>query len=209
MKALVIFDFDGVIVDTEDIKAKYYCQYLQEHGVLFDEKEIYRLSGLTHEDFINNIDDIFKNSRPYAVCREEMLKKKPEFKYKDILHRHVKEVFTFLHQRHISIAIASNSSYQRLRKALIECGLLAYVDFICSGTDSGHKKPDPYVYIMCRKYFALTKEQCLIVEDSLAGVQAAKNSGIFCVQYRGSENVALSVIADGIITDLLDLIKYV
>ena len=78
----------------------------------------------------------------------------------------------------MKVACASSSSPEYIERALTECGIKEYFDLQVSGYDFEKSKPNPDIYLFCRDKFGLTSEECLVIEDSPYGIQAALSAGM-------------------------------
>lgn len=208
MKRLVIFDFDGVLVQTEYIKIMQFVQIMQTCGVNCDRKELTSLVGMTHDDFILHLDHLYSSNACYQHHRHEIISQKANFDYENIMTPYTIELLKELKNRGIKTAIASNSSTTRLNTALTACQISQYIDALVSGTEEGKKKPDPYIYKKTMEEFAISAKETLIVEDSSLGIEAAVQSGAFVAAF-DDHNMNIDQSKSHIqISNLLDILHY-
>lgn len=208
MKRLVIFDFDGVLVQTEFAKINSFQQTLYAYGIFCKQEELAFLTGMTHEDFIMHLDQKFSSNEKYQIHHNEIISHKENFDYKKLVTIHVKDLLKEMKKRNIHTAVASNSSLKRLSGALKVCQIDSYIDFICSGTDEGKIKPDPFIYNKTMKHFNVNAEETIIVEDSKLGIDAAVQSGAFVMAFH-NHNIKIDQSKSNIqITNLLEILKY-
>ncbi len=173
----IIFDFDGVVADSEYIAAKVVAELATELG--------YRLSR-------DEALDLFVGKRALEVCemlRREITKDLPDLEdvmlsrtlsafAKDLSP--VKGVTAFL-KRHRSIprCIASSSSHKRLEVSLCKLGLEeAFSGHVYSADDVARGKPFPDLFLHAAQQLVVLPENVLVIEDSPAGVKAAKAAGM-------------------------------
>jgi HAD superfamily hydrolase (TIGR01509 family) len=181
MKKLLIFDLDGVLVDTKDIHynslnaALRTCNYPNinhdEHLARFDGKSTNeKLRMLVEEDRIN----------PTDVA--QIAQRKKEFTQSSIL-MHIKQNgtmisdFVLLRAQDCKIAVASNAIRETVVACLERLGIINYVDYFVSNEDVKYHKPHPEIYWNCMTRFGATPANTLIVEDSAVGREAALASG--------------------------------
>ena len=102
----------------------------------------------------------------------------------------------FFQQQNVKIALASSSSYTLIEVVLNQLGI--YEDFrvICSATEEEYGKPHPSVYLTTAKKLQVLREECLVLEDSLNGVLAAKAARMICIAIPESNDSDKFAIAD-------------
>lgn len=177
----VIFDKDGVLVDSEPLQYESTKQILQEYGfsyTLDDNKTLslgrsgtYTYAMLVQKYKIENI-DIFKQKR-----RE---------KYRELVKTQLKmrngviELIRKLKKLNFSLAVASGSSKDLLMYDLDKFKLTKYFAVITSG-ENYQSKPDPEIFLVTAEKLKTDPTQCAVIEDSQAGVEAAKTAGMYCL----------------------------
>lgn len=183
----VIFDLDGVICNTDRF---HYCSWQQiadKIGVCFDEKINDRLRGVSRRDCL----DIILESHPLQLSETEKqcyLNEKNEL-YIDLLEQmspadlseEVKSTMDRLKSQGILLAIGSSS--KNARSILKQLGLENYFDAVSDGTNITHSKPDPEVFLKASEYLGVEPALCLVVEDALSGIQAARAANMDCAAY--------------------------
>jgi len=93
----------------------------------------------------------------------------------------VKEVLDFCKSKGLKIGLASNSSHDLIEVVLEKVGIKQYFDFLSSAQDVEKGKPDPAVYLYAAEKLGVAPAECLVFEDSIIGVRAAKSAGMFVV----------------------------
>ena len=179
-KKAVIFDMDGVLVDSE----KYYIKLIKEafalNGKKVDERELYPIIGADEQRSLEYICTLVKR-----LGEEESLKRdifarlqdsRPE--YRELLFDEVPDMLENLLTKGYILAIASSSSMKAIRRMLEETGLAKYFKVVVSGEEFVKSKPDPAIYNYAIKRLRLKKEECVIIEDSAYGIEAGKRAGI-------------------------------
>ena len=203
----IIFDFDGVIVDSEPLYIETLLGYLAGLGVKTSEEKISYVIGQNLNDIGSDIisqfglnmtvEEFVNDSRAYYFQRN----KNADYP----LLPGAKEFIERCHQKGLAICVASSSGYEYLHKILESKKLLPYFRFILSGEDFVHSKPDPEIYNKAAELLGIEKEGLMIIEDSLHGVMAGKASGIFTVAYKGAKFKQDTPMADLEICDFKEL----
>ena len=182
----IIFDMDGVIVDTE--------QWYQKRRQNFVESLGYKLSIDYHEfigeTFASLWDKIKQDIElPLEEVEEkyQAYKEKHRINYQDILIPGVKPMIQLLKAKGYKLGLASSSTLADIMLALETHDLVSYFDVINSARDLGDPKPSPLVYQQTIKELQLASETLLAVEDSQAGIRAAKDAGLKVVAYQNAK----------------------
>ena len=177
----VIFDLDGVICFTDKFHYEAWKAMADEIGVYFDETINNRLRGVSR---MASLDIILERAdRTYTQEEKEALAERKNNNYKKLLEkmnpadlsREVKTTLDTL--RSMGCLLAIGSSSKNAKFILKQLGLEGYFDAISDGTNITRSKPDPQVFQMAAQFLNLRPEECLVVEDAVAGIDAAKDGG--------------------------------
>ncbi|MDP2896667.1 MAG: HAD family hydrolase [bacterium] len=179
----LIFDFDGLIVDTET--ARYYAwkEVIESHGVELPLSVWHENIGLPSEAF--DPLEYLKQRAIAPVDLEAVRKRKNEVFWDrmegETLRPGIKEYLEEGKRRGLKIAICSSSPRRWIEQNLPRWGIDGQFDAIVTGSDVERIKPDPELYLKVLALLQLPAESCIAFEDSPKGVQSAKAAGIFCV----------------------------
>ena len=182
-KKAVIFDMDGVLVDSEcyqqniiksyfadetnyDVKKLRLNKFIGSSGELEVWKIVFEEYNLSDDEFSELSDGLY----------EYMDKNRPN--YKNLLNDNAREIIEWLKNNSYKLGIASSNSKSEIERMLSETGLTKYFDHIISGETFIRSKPCPDIYNCMVEKLGLEKEECLVVEDSYYGIQAAINANI-------------------------------
>ncbi|MBW8351899.1 HAD family hydrolase [Bacillus sp. IITD106] len=178
----IIFDFDGLIFDTETHQYLVYQEIFNEYGselpISLWQKEIGTQTGFSPFHYLEgkikrpiNHENVQKDfrSRFYQILEQE--------KAREGVEEYLKEA----KKLNLKIGLASSSTYQWVSSHLKNLGLFNYFDCIKTSDDVTHVKPAPSLYLLAAKCLGLTIEECLVFEDSANGALAAKRAGMYCV----------------------------
>jgi len=173
----IIFDFDGVLVDSEILVAKAFSKYMQELGIKTNEKEFANLAGKKTVEVI------------HILSEKYSLKDKQKF-FDDIMNiasniykkelKTVVGVEEFLKKSKHNLYIGSNSMKNRILDGLKRVGLEKYFNpnHIYSFDLVDNPKPHPDIYLKAVNDNDLIIDETIIIEDSVVGVQAGKNANV-------------------------------
>lgn len=207
MITAVIFDMDGVIADSEyfNVKAKHI--QLQQAGVEVDWHYHDKFLGTTHEFMWTEMKKEFglKEEVPYYInqwvevrkklIEEEGLKPMPG----------VVDLIRELKEQDLKLAVASSSLKEDIMENMNLFGITDCFDAFVSGSECENGKPDPEIFLRAAEAIGKKPDECIVVEDSTAGVQAAKSAGMFCIGYAPEDAVKQDVhLADKVIKEFSD-----
>ncbi len=189
----VIFDMDGVIVDTEPVHHYAYFKQFDELNIVVSQ-EIY--SSFTGNSTRNTFQKL-KNLFPIEVEVEDLIQRKRSifndaFDTKEdlALLEGVEVLIKDLHANGIQLILASSASKVTIDRVFKRFNLHPYFSHIVSGEDFPNSKPHPAIFEHAASLSIAPKQNCIVIEDSTNGIIAAKAAGIYCIGYR-SENSKL------------------
>lgn len=179
MRKAVIFDMDGVLVDTEGFYNRRRAAYLAEAYPSFDGP--WDFSG-------SNDRAIWETIVPHDVQLRERLhagydtyRATHREDYAALANPDLLEVLENLRGNGLLVGIASSSDTSMIRRMLCETDAGAHVDAYVSGCDVAHHKPAPDVYLACMERLGVTSAECVVVEDSPTGIASGVASGAYVV----------------------------
>ena len=174
---LVIFDCDGVLINTEDISIDIDVQVLEALGWPLDrDTVIERFLGRSHADFVRDIEQ--ELGRPLADGWEAAYQHLYEEAFAAELVA-IDGVAELLEQLHLPFCVASSSRHEHLRRRLGQVGLYEHFEGrVFSAEDVARGKPFPDVFLHAASCMDIDPAKCLVIEDSPAGIQAATAAGM-------------------------------
>jgi beta-phosphoglucomutase len=178
----VIFDLDGVIVSTDEHHFQAWKQLADEEGIPFDRNDNARLRGVSRMESLEII--LEKSSRAYSAAEKQRMAGRKNDIYRELLRGlspsdvlpGVTATLQALRERGLKIAIGSSS--KNAGPILRAIGLADVFDAVADGNHISRSKPDPEVFRLAAQRVGVPSEQCLVVEDADAGVEAALAAGM-------------------------------
>lgn len=209
----VIFDMDGVIVDTEAFYQREERAFADEMGLGVSDREILDLVGQSHQTFQRVLADWW--SRAGRELTPEAAEK--TFRtwsalrpcdYKAILNPGVGDTIDELRSRGVRVALASSSPMESILAVLEACGLSDKFEVIVSGKDFHESKPNPAIYLFTIEKLGLDASECCCIEDSVPGITAGKAAGLTVFAKREERFGFSQDRADAIIDQIPDLLSF-
>lgn len=174
----IIFDLDGVLINSERKSVEDNRDFLWENGVEPNMGELIALVGTTDLDNFAYMAKILKVDFATAQAMLERYIDEHPMHGPEILMPGAISLLEFLKNRELVIALASNSPLDFVDRMLDECGMRPFFDHIVSGRTLNRCKPDPAIYLYSMKQLGLFPEELLVMEDSPYGVEAAVRAGL-------------------------------
>jgi beta-phosphoglucomutase len=203
----VIFDLDGVIVDSHPAHKKAWRTFFQSIGKQVSEDDLaFVLEGRKREDILRHfLGDLSEEQvKHYGAAKEALFRDSvQELKTIDGLNGFLDQLI----HAEIPLALASSASRHRAEYMLEELGLRPLFKAIVTGDDVVKGKPDPALFVLAAQGLAVHASNALVCEDAVAGVQAAKSAGMRClaIASNGRGPVLSKAGADIVIPDFTSL----
>ncbi|HIT90843.1 MAG TPA: GNAT family N-acetyltransferase [Candidatus Merdenecus merdavium] len=204
----IIFDMDGVLVNSEPLHYKVYTQLLDGYGQKLD-WEVYKpFIGSTRKALTDQLLKVY-----HLPLTEDELVKAMKEKKKELVEMEgyegihgIPEFLQRLKKAGYLLAVASSSSYEYIKEVTNALGIQSYFDYLVSGESVEHPKPAPDVFLKTAEMMGLLPEECLVVEDSNNGVRAANAAGMACIGFENPDSGEQDLrVADMIVLGFDDL----
>lgn len=178
----IIFDFDGLIFDTETHQFTVYQEIFAEHGTELPIARWQQEIG-THSGFsaLGYLEELIGRELEQEVLRDQFSKKYHAKMAEEKARDGVEDYLKAAKEQGLKIGLASSSSFQWVSSNLKKLGLYEYFECIKTSDDVEKVKPDPALYLKAATCLGLSVEECLVFEDSANGAMAAKRAGMSCV----------------------------
>jgi HAD superfamily hydrolase (TIGR01509 family) len=175
----VIFDMDGVLVDSEPVYQKILYDILKDRYPWVTPKDLEPLVGMNNQEcrcvFANLMHkDV---SDPGFNVEADELFASCTVDYSEVMRPEVPGILRTLKDSGYLIALASSSRTADITRALDECKIAQFFDVVTSGDQFRESKPNPEIYLHTMKELKVSPSECLIIEDSGYGIEAGVAAG--------------------------------
>ena len=182
MSKAVIWDMDGVIADTGPYHFKAWQEVFHIRGINFTEENFQRYFGQRNDTIIRNVlGEDLSPSEVDAIAGEK------ERNYRQRVSRHIKplpgaiKLLKSLSEHGFKVALASSAPMENIQLVTQGLGINNHFHSIVSGRDVSEGKPSPQGFLLAAKKLGISPQNCIIIEDAVAGVTAAKRAGMRCI----------------------------
>ena len=203
----VIWDMDGVIADTAPYHLKAWQGAFQKRGVKFTEEDFKRNFGQRNDTIIQNT---LGQGTPQSEVEAIITEKESAFR-KSVRHK-VKalpgaiNLIKSLREHGFKTALASSAPAANIQLITASLGIKGFLQAIITGTDVTEGKPSPQGFLLAAQRLGIEPENCIVIEDAVAGVAAAKRAGMHCLAVTNTHLRASLSEAD-IIVDTLEAVS--
>ena len=180
----VLFDMDGVVIDTEKLYTRFWMEASNVLGHPMTLEQALQMRSLGRGPSQEKLDSFFgAGVVDYVALRAVRIERMDAFIAVHGVEEKpgIRELLKLLREKKIPCAITSSSSIPVIRQHLGALGLLEYFTALCSGKDVPRGKPAPDIYLHGAATLGLKPENCLAIEDSPAGLEAAWRAGCMCI----------------------------
>lgn len=203
----VIFDYNGVIIDDLEVQILAFQKICQEMQVDLSRENFQKLClGKTSRQALKAVRDHFQLGE---INIEDVLEKKRQY-YFALLRENTKAIPGVLDlikqlSGQFQLAVTSSATQSWIKHFFAEHNLQEYFSVIVTAEDVQRVKPDPEPYVLTAQKLSLQSKDCLVIEDSDIGIQAAKAAGMFCIAITTSRSRKELQKADLVINSFSEL----
>lgn len=177
----IIFDMDGVIIDSEPLHFELERELLEELGGKITPKELQAFVGTTDYYMWST----FKNKFNIENSIEEMIAMKKE-RFLQNIHKidlvdNFEEFMLAVYSESYLLGLASSNNRKAVDSIIEKFNLDKYLEFIISGEEVSKGKPDPEIFLTAANKMNVKPCECLVIEDATNGIKAAKAAGMKCI----------------------------
>ena len=186
MVQTVIFDMDGVIVDTEPVHHFAYYQHFKELNIEVSDEMYRSFTGNSTRNIFQKLKsqfDLQEDVEDLILRKRHLFNEAFDLKEDLYLIEGVEDLIKDLYANGIQLIVASSASNVTINRVFTRFNLHQYFTHIVSGEDFPKSKPHPAIFEHAASLSVAPKENCIVIEDSTNGIQAAVSAGIYCVGY--------------------------
>lgn len=209
MITTVIFDMDGVLVNSEPLHHEVSLVQFEQLNIEVTNEIFATFTGNSNKMIYQKIKDRFQldNEIEDLIAAKNRLFIEAFDKKEDLhLMSGVKDLIVDLYNNGMQLVVASSSEMEIINKVFERFDLDKYFTHKVSGNDFPESKPNPAIFLKAAELAQTPVENCIVIEDSTNGIKAAKAAGIYCIAYKSegveSQNQSL---ADSIINNFKEL----
>lgn len=209
----VIFDMDGVIIDSEPLWRKAMIRGFNDFGVVFTEDDCKKTTGMRlneviaywgkiYPDKITSIETVNLNILNYLInLINQQGKAMPG----------LTDLLEYIKSKQIKIGLSTSSDLVLIKTVLNKLGISHFFDNIVSAQHLKYGKPHPEVYLECAEQLDVHPMDCMVIEDSINGIISAKAAQMNVLAFPDPEHInnVKFVMADGIITELIQTKNFI
>ena len=210
----VLFDMDGVVLDTEKLYARFWREAAVSLGYPMTHTQALGMRSLSRSAGQAKLESYFGSGISIEEVRGKRIELMEAFidTYGVELKPGIIELMDYLQSKGIKTAITTSSPMERIRKHLGPHGLVERFDKLCTGYDVPKGKPEPDIYLYGAASLGLKPGECLAIEDSPAGVLSASRAGCLTVMVPDldqpdEETEKLLYARADSLTDVIDLVR--
>ena len=182
----IIFDMDGVLLDSEPMHQEIIYETFQLKGIPFDKVYIQTLTGMSAFPMWEKVKRDAQRTESVEELmqfhRDYFFKRLPEVKVP--LVPHVREVLEKFKNEGKHLSLASSSGRKLIDIFTQQTNIAHYFEVIMSGDDVKYSKPNPEIFLKVAQWYGWPATQFTVVEDSTNGIKAAKSAGMQCVGFQ-------------------------
>lgn len=176
----IIFDLDGVLVDSEEFYYRRRKEFLQEFDLSIEQIPLSFFIGADMRSLWKTIFEVNDTIYDETFLNEHYLKYKKEhpIDYSNLIEPDAKRVLQYLKRKGYKIGLASSSKMDVIQEVLTISQLTSYFDVVVSGSQFEKSKPDPEIYEYTAGELGVDYQKCLAIEDSEKGIRSAHDANM-------------------------------
>lgn len=206
MRKMVIFDMDGVLIDSEGFYKEINAQHFEELGVHITDEEYESFIGIAADLMWSYIKEKGKLSQDVATLRRDEKERKHAFLAKAPLEPMpgIPALLKKLKEQNYALSLASSSSRKNVEVIVQKLGIASYFDCMVSGEEVKNGKPAPDIFLKAAAQVGIAPKYCYVIEDSNNGARAAKAAGMQCIGFRSPNSGQQDLSLCDLIIDSFD-----
>ena len=208
----VISDMDGVILDSEKLYVRFWCEAANFYGFPLNREHALSIRSMARPFAIEKLQGYFGAEFDYDSVREKRIELMDAYVSQHGIEakKGAQKLLGFLKENGYKVALATATPAQRAEEYLRRVDLLKYFDYVASARMVKNGKPKPDIYLFAAEKLGLKPEECLALEDSVNGVRSAAAAGCKTVLVPDLDNPEeqLKPLLYGTADGLEDVIKF-
>jgi len=205
----VIFDMDGVIVDTEPVHHYAYNQQFKQLGITISPELYASFTGNSTKNIFERLKahfDLQQEVAELVQTKRQLFNEAFDSKEDLYMLEGVEDLIKELYANGMQLVLASSSAHVTIQRIFNRFNLHQYFSHIVSGEDFPKSKPHPAIFLKAAELAQTPVSQCIVIEDSTNGIMAAKAAGIYCIGYDSFHSKMQDYsLADQVITNFNEL----
>lgn len=205
---IIIFDMDGVLIDSEPAYEEMNKKLFHDLGIRMDDSGYKNLVGMSSfkmwsmlkENFNlkHEVEEliILEKNRMFEILNSDKIKEPV---------KGIKELIGEFKKKNYTLCVASSSAKENIELVLNKHGLQKYFDYVVSGEEVKHGKPAPDIFLNAAKKFNANVSDCFVIEDSANGLTASKAAGMKCIGFKNNGTNPQNLNNADIIVDNFDV----
>lgn len=183
MVKAVIFDMDGVLIDSEPSWRQAMTEVFTRAGIPYSEQEAAKSQGVRIGDIVRQVSSRY----PMAGWTAERLDKAICDRVSELVLAHgrvmpgIGRILDFVRRKGLKLGLATSTPREVAVDFIRRIGIGNDLDAVCTGDEVEYGKPHPEIYLLCASRLGVLPEECLVFEDSISGVTAAKAARCRCI----------------------------
>lgn len=178
----ILFDMDGVLIESEFLMRKAAIQALADYGITAQHEDFLEFTGMGEDRFVGGVAE--KYGHTYVKAMKELAYDYFGQQVKELANvpSGVKEMLNTLHEKGLILAVCSAADLRKVKYNIQAIGVDARIfTALVTGSDVERKKPFPDIYLEGARRVGIDPKDCLVVEDAISGIQAAHAAGMDAV----------------------------
>lgn len=208
----IIFDMDGLMLDTETLLTRFWCEAAQSFGFDMKKEHVLGIRSLAAKFAEPKLKGIFGESFDYKAVRAKRIELMNAYvsEHGIVKKKGLDELLDFLKSGGYRIAVATATDLKRTEMYLTKIGIWDYFDKIVCGSMVENGKPEPDIYLLAARELGLPPCECIALEDSPNGILSASRAGCHPIMIPdlSQPDEELLKICDGVFISLDKVIDY-
>ena len=208
----VISDMDGVILDSEKLYVRFWCEAGNFYGYPMQPEHALGIRSMARPYAIEKLQGWFGEGFDYDLVRNKRVELMDAYVNEHGIDAKpgAKELLSYLKEQGFRVALATATAKDRAEAYLDRLDLLKYFDVVASARMVAHGKPEPDIYLYAADQLGLSPHECLALEDSPNGVRSAHAAGCKTILVPDMDDPSgqLEGLLDGVADGLLDVIRF-